>query len=171
MPARSAALPVALLPVALLSAALAVAACSDAGPLVPESDAAAGSVAGGSRPGRDSSGTSAPLPTSVRASGRILSVSFVTPQAGSTDSLRFAPVPNARVEILRNVIENGVAVSKLERELTADANGAWSASGLAGGYYIVKAAAPVGSGLRDGWEYLPATKVEVQKDVYLWAAR
>ena len=159
------------LPVALLSAVLVATACSDAGPLVPASDDPAGAVSGGTPPGTDSSGTSAPLPTVVHASGRILGVSYVTPHAGSSDSLRFSPVPNARIQLLRNVIENGVGVSKLERELTADATGAWSVGNLAGGYYIVKAFAPVGSGLNDGWEYLPATKADVQKDVYLWSDR
>jgi hypothetical protein len=159
-----------LLPAALLSAALLGVACSDHGPLVPEGDAPTGAVSGGTgRP--DSTGTATPLPTSVRAYGRVLAVSFVTPQPGSADSLRFAPVPNARIQLVRNVLENGAAVQKLARELTADASGAWSASGLEGGYYIVKAAAPAGSGLKDGWEYLPATQAEVKRDVYLWADR
>ena len=154
----------------LLTAALVGAACSDTGPLVPEGDAPAGALTGGAGGGTPPTDSVAPgpLPASVRAYGQVLGVTY-TP--GAADSLRFTPVAGARVQLLRNVLENGVGVQRLAREVTTDADGAYAAAGLEGGYYVVKVTGPAGAGFNDSWEYLAATRAEVKVNVYLWPRR
>ncbi len=111
--------------------------------------------------------TSTVLPASVRVTGRILGVSATGPVSGATDTLRFEPIPAARIEVLRNVLVNGQAAQELAATLSADAEGRFRLDDLVGGHYIVQAAAP-GSGYAAGWEYLPATRSAVEISVYLW---
>lgn len=143
-------------PAAVVAAALA---CSDA-PTGLQSVRNAGARTEG-----DSA--SAGLPASVRVTGQILGVNAREPVAGSADTLRFEPIPNARITVMRNIIVNGQSAQELAATLSADAAGRFRLDDLAGGYYIVQAAAP-GSGYAAGWEYLPATRDVVELDVYLW---
>ncbi len=111
--------------------------------------------------------TSAGLPASVRVSGQILGVSAAGPVSGSTDTLRYEPIPNARLTVMRNILVNGQSAQELAATLTADGDGRFRLDDLAGGHYIVEASAP-GSGYAAGWEYLPATRSVVEVNVYLW---
>jgi hypothetical protein len=154
-------------PAALAVATALVAACSGEGPFVPEGDAPAGSVSGGADT-RPDSAAPGPLPAAVRASGHVYAVTY-TP--GTADSLRYTAVAGARVQLWRNVLENGASAQRLARELVTDAAGAYAAAELEGGYYVVKVSGPAGAGFNDSWEYLPATKPEVTVNVYLWARR
>lgn len=120
--------------------------------------------AGAPTPGDTSA---AGLPASVRVAGRIIGVSAAAPVAGSTDTLRHEPIPHARITVKRNILVNGQSAQELAATLSADAEGRFHLDGLRGGYYIVEASAP-GSGYRDGWEYLPATRAAVEVNLYLW---
>ncbi|MGH7628110.1 MAG: carboxypeptidase-like regulatory domain-containing protein [Gemmatimonadales bacterium] len=142
---------------ALLTAALL--ACSNTPTGLQSVRTTDGSAAGDS--------TSAALPASVRVTGRILGVSATGPVSGPTDTLRFEPIPGARIEVRRNVLVNGQAAQELAATLSADAEGRFRLDALAGGHYIVQAAAP-GSGYAAGWEYLPATRSAVEINLYLW---
>jgi hypothetical protein len=107
------------------------------------------------------------VPGSVRVSGQVLGVSATGPVSGSTDTLRFEPIPHARITLKRNILVGGESAQELAAELSADGSGRFRLDGLRGGYYIVEAAAP-GSGYRAGWEYLPATQPTVELTIYLW---
>ncbi len=111
--------------------------------------------------------TSAGLPASVRVTGQVLGVSAREPISGGADTLRFQPIPGARITVLRNVLVNGQAAQELAATLSAGGDGRFRLDDLAGGHYIVRAAAP-GSGYAEGWEYLPATRRAVEVNVYLW---
>jgi hypothetical protein len=106
------------------------------------------------------------LPARVRVTGRVLGVSAREPVAGSTDTLRHDPLPHARITLKRNILVNGQSAQEPAGTFTADAEGRFRLD-LAGGYYIIEASAP-GSGYRDGWEYLPATRAAVAVNLYLW---
>jgi hypothetical protein len=108
------------------------------------------------------------LPGSFRAYGRVLAVSVTAASAGSNDTLHFTPVAGAAIEIWRNLLVNGAATQELAARTTAGADGAFEVPGLAGGYYIVKAAPPAGSGYASNWEYLAGTRSEVKVDVFVW---
>jgi hypothetical protein len=111
--------------------------------------------------------TSAGLPASVRVSGQILGVSATGPVSGSTDTLRYEPIPHARITVMRNILVNGQSAQELAATLSADGDGRFRLADLAGGHYIVEASAP-GSVYAAGWEYLPATRSVVEVNVYLW---
>lgn len=118
-------------------------------------------------PPRDTLDTMPPLPEKVAVSGRVLGMVAVTPTAGSRDTMRFDPVPGARVRIMRNVLVNGASSQVLSVELVTDANGRFSAS-LAGGYFVVYAEPPAGTIWSKSFSYLAANRPEVSVDVYLW---
>jgi hypothetical protein len=111
--------------------------------------------------------TAAGLPASVTVTGQVLGVSAREPVAGSADTLRHEPLPNARITLKRNVLVNGESAQEPAGSFTADAEGRFRLEGVSAGYYIIEASAP-GSGYRDGWEYLPATRAAVEVNLYLW---
>jgi hypothetical protein len=110
---------------------------------------------------------SAGAPASVRVTGQVLGVSATEPVSGTNDTLRFAPIPHARITLKRNILVDGQSAQEPAGELSADADGRFRLDGLVGGYYVVEAVAP-GSGYRAGWEYLAATRSAVDLTVYLW---
>ena len=136
-----------------------VVACNDAPTALQSTRNADGNSGGDS--------TSAALPVSVQVRGQVLGVSATEPVSGSTDTLRHEPIPHARITVKRNILVGGQSAQELAATLSADGEGRFRLDDLAGGYYIVEASAP-GSGYRDGWEYLPATRSEVAVTVYLW---
>ena len=107
------------------------------------------------------------LPASVTVTGQVFGVSAREPVGGSADTLRHDPLPHARLTLKRNILVNGESAQEPAGSFTADADGRFRLNGLRGGYYIIEASAP-GSGYRDGWEYLPATRAVVEVNVYLW---
>jgi hypothetical protein len=107
------------------------------------------------------------LPTTVTVTGQVIGVSAREPVAGSADTLRHEPLANARITLKRNILVNGESAQEPAGGFTTDANGRFRLDRLRGGYYIIEASAP-GSGYRDGWEYLPATRAVVEVNVYLW---
>ena len=106
------------------------------------------------------------LPSTVTVTGQVIGVSAREPVAGSSDTLRHDPLPHARITLKRNILVNGQSAQEPAGTFTADAEGRFRLD-LAGGYYIIEASVP-GSGYRDGWEYLPATRAAVQVNLYLW---
>lgn len=158
---------------------LVVAACSnDDDRIAGPSSLAAQSPDSGRKPGRDTTknprdtarvDTTPPVYTGkVAVSGRILGINVIAPTAGSRDTIQFVPVALAKIRVMRNVLVNGAASQVLAAELTSDAAGQFSIKDLAGGYYIVYADPPEGSGYEKNWSYLAALKPEVTVDVYLW---
>ena len=111
--------------------------------------------------------TAAGLPASVTVTGQVFGVSAREPVAGSADTLRHEPLPYARITLKRNILVNGQSAQEPAGTFSADSKGRFRIEGLRGGYYIIEASAP-GSGYRDGWEYLPATRSAIHLNIYLW---
>jgi hypothetical protein len=153
----------------LLVLAAALAACDgERAPTAPDRLQTEQQRGGGG--GGEAQGDSTPpqLPGTFRAYGRVLAVSVTAASAGSSDTLRFTPVAGAAIEVWRNLLVDGAATQELAARTTSGADGAFEVPELAGGYYIVKAAPPAGSGYADNWEYLAGTASEVKVDVFVW---
>jgi hypothetical protein len=144
-----------------------VAACSDRTTTAP--GAALSQAPGVDKAGASSTDSVPPqLAASFNVSGRVLAVSRSAPVAGSADTLHFDSVAGAAIKVYRNVLVNGAATQVLAAETTSGAGGEYRVNGLAGGYYVVQAAAPAGSPYADSFAYVAGTASEMKTDVYLW---
>ncbi|HEY9427939.1 MAG TPA: hypothetical protein VIR34_12355 [Gemmatimonadaceae bacterium] len=139
-----------------------LAACSDQTSTGP--DKAVATAGGDPTPGD----TSHSYAGTFDVHGQILGVIAVAPSPGVQDTLHYTPLAGAKIRIMHNLLVNGEATQELAAETMSDAQGAYSVSGLEGGYYIVEAAPPTGSQYAAGQEYLAGQSPDVTLNVYLW---
>ena len=82
------------------------------------------------------------------------------------DAVPHTPVAGAAIVVRRNELVGGRATQRVVAQTRTDARGRWDVGRLAGGYFVVYATAPAGSGLQDAWELVPLRE-SAEVNVYL----
>lgn len=140
----------------------ALAACSDQTSTGPAPDIA--TTAGGPAPGD----TSHSFVGEFTVHGQALGVTATAASPGAQDTLNYTPLSGVKIRIIHNLLVNGEATQELAAETVSDDKGAFTVSGLEGGYYIVEAEPPAGSQYAASQEYLAGQSPDVTLNVYLW---
>jgi hypothetical protein len=119
------------------------------------------------RPPGTPADTARPVATSGTVSGRVLGGTY-NPNGTGSDTLQFSPIAGTTVKLFHNRLIDGVATSVLISQMVTGTDGAYTFGPVPGGYYLLRAYPPDGSGFGESLSYLPLTQAQVSMNIYVW---
>jgi len=118
--------------------------------------------------GANGDSASAPTVGSLDLRGTVYQMSVRTPVVAGQDSLVRTPLAGATIELRRNLLVDGKATQTVVGTVTSAADGSYSFTGLAGGYYVAYGYPPAGSALTETLEYVAGTQAQVTTNLFMW---